>query len=288
MSIQIERMKPLLGTYVAVRALGRCPAAANRAIDAAFAAAGAVHDRMSFHRPDSDVSRMNRMAAERPVTVHPETLVVMRAAARLSAATEGLFDVTVAPELVRRGLLPRPAEAPEPDPSANWTDICLLPGNRVRFRRRLWMDLGGIAKGFAVDRAVETLRNAGVAEGCVNAGGDLRVFGTREQEVSIRVPGRAAAVVPAVRMAQGALASSADYCDEEPRRTACPAQMIYPGTPARYFDSVSVLAPACLQADALTKVVYAFPRNVQGLLAAYSAEALVCSGGRWQCLKGAA
>lgn len=286
MCATIERMKPMLGTYLAVRAAHPRAGVAIRAVDAAFAAARAVHERMSFHLADSDVSRMNRMAATYPVTVHPETLVVLRAACRLSAATGGLFDITMAPALVRRGLLPRPAGAPAPDPLARWSDIRFLSGGRVRFRRPLWLDLGGIAKGFAVDRAIEALRATGVAEGCVNAGGDLRLLGTRRQEIAIRVPGQPGIACPAVQLADAAVASSAGYFHEDAQR-GCP-QIVFRSASRARFDSVSVIAPECMPADALTKVVLGAPNGLRALLAAYDAEALVCKDGHWQRLGAAA
>ena len=83
----------------------------------------------------------------------------------------------MAPALVARGHLPRPAKAPEPDGAASWRDIRLLPENRIRFRRPLWIDLGGIAKGHAVDRAVEEALRFAPFQVSVNAGGDLRVAG---------------------------------------------------------------------------------------------------------------
>ena len=105
---------------------------------------------MSFHDPKSDVSRLNREAHLGPVTVQPETYEVLTAAEHIARCSEELFDITVARELTSWHYLPSLGSV-TPDPEARWGDIELLSENRVRFRRPLWIDLGGISKGFAVE-----------------------------------------------------------------------------------------------------------------------------------------
>jgi hypothetical protein len=122
--------------------------------------------------------------------------------------------------------------------------------DHVRFRRPVTIDLGGIAKGFAVDRAVEALQKAGAISGIVNAGGDLRVFGEHAQEVQIRhplYPGRTAGMV---RLRDRALATSARYF----------APALFDGRSRQPLPdeiSVTVAARDCLTADALTKIALA-------------------------------
>jgi thiamine biosynthesis lipoprotein len=91
----VERARPLLGTLVTVRVEGLERAASLAAMDAAFEEGALVHRLMSFHEESSDISRLNRQALSAPVEVHPYTFEVLKLAQRLSAETEGVFDITV-------------------------------------------------------------------------------------------------------------------------------------------------------------------------------------------------
>ena len=102
----------------------------------------------------------------------------------------------------------------------------------------------------------------------------------------MRVPGQPGIACPAVHLADAAVASSAGYFHEDAQGD-CP-QIVFRSAPPARFDSVSVIAPECMPADALTKVVLAAPNGLRALLAAYDAEALVCKDGHWQRLGAAA
>src|SRR5437879_2710248 len=99
--LPVERARPLLGTLVSIRATFADAEATADAVDAAFAEVALVHRLMTFHEPDSDVSRLNGEALLAPVYVDPRTFEVLRWAQALAAATDGCFDVTVAPRAVR-------------------------------------------------------------------------------------------------------------------------------------------------------------------------------------------
>ena len=128
-----------MGTLVHVRASGPADCV-QRSIDAAFAAVELIERLMSFHDPRSELSRMNRDAARTPQTVHPWTWAVLRRALRIAEASAGLFDITVAPLLVREGLLPGSADASFR--YGNWRHIVLLPDCGVFFERPMLLDLG--------------------------------------------------------------------------------------------------------------------------------------------------
>src|SRR5258708_8024361 len=153
---------------------------------------------MSFQAPGSDVSRLNHAAQDGPVAVHPRTSDVLRWACALAAAADGGFDGAVGAELVAWGPLPRPEGERAPDPRTSWRDIEVGADGRVRFHRRLWIDLSGIAKGYAVDLAVERLLGRGAAQACVNAGGDLRVAGRGGGHVLLRTDSPRAPAPPAM------------------------------------------------------------------------------------------
>jgi thiamine biosynthesis lipoprotein len=165
---------------------GLIDADAHRAIDEAFGEISLVHRLMSFHEAASDVSRLNREACGRTSDVHPATFEVLHWAREIAEASGGCFDITVAAKLVAWGILPPPDSPHAPDPHADWRDIELGEDFSVRFRRPLWIDLGGVAKGYAVDRAIEKLRRHGATEACVNAGGDLKIYGPEAEVIALR------------------------------------------------------------------------------------------------------
>ena len=272
---EVRRARPLLGTLVEVRATAPTAAQAARAVRVAFAAIERVHHLMGFHEPESDVGRLNRTAARRAVRVHAWTHTVLRRAVQLHAATGGLFDIATAPALVRGGWLPR--TVPLPAAGGTAADITLLAGRRVRFRRSLLIDLGGIAKGFAVDQAVAALRRCGATGGAVNAGGDLRVFGPQPELVYVRLPESPGALVPLMAVSNAAVATSAHYYAQRRvggvlRTPICHPlrQQLSPET-----CSVSVLAGECWLADALCKVVWLAGAAALPLLQAHGARARV-------------
>ncbi|SRR5579871_1328715 len=266
-SASLRRARPLLGTLVEVAAAGptaRLPAAT----DAAFEAIATVGRLMSYHDPASELSRLNREAAQRPVAVSAPTRAVLEAALRLAAASAGAFDPCVAPALVRLGFLPGAADARA---AAGWRAIELLPGSRVRFHAPLALDLGGIAKGYAVDAACAALEREGVRDYLVNAGGDLRI-GAGVRDVHVRHPAEPRRLVPFGRLAGAALATSARYFATD-ESGAHPIIEPASGRPAAYAGSISVLAPSCLLADALTKVVAVQGGRAAAVLAAHGARA---------------
>jgi thiamine biosynthesis lipoprotein ApbE len=369
----IRRARPLLGTFVEIAAAGEASDALEAAVEAAFAAVATAHRLMSFHEAGSDVSRLNRDAAARPVEVHEWTYEVLAAACDLHRRSAGAFDISVAPALQRIGLLPQapavgcvpsPHDGPAPSPPSSggegwgegggpqgqsfgpregvaaasadraWaalesnfllgetsrllrqafpgsadlaarpphpnplppkrgergqavsgTDaapdlIQLLPDNQIRFAHpAAQIDLGGIAKGFAVDRAIEALQQRGITDGLVNAGGDLRVFGSRPRIVDIRDPRRPDRAIFRVALCNAALASSAGRFDPVRSRHALPSAVIDPATamPAQSISGATVCAPTCVIADALTKVVMNAGENAGAVLEYYGADALFVS-----------
>ncbi|HXV08996.1 MAG TPA: FAD:protein FMN transferase [Burkholderiales bacterium] len=255
-ALELRRARPLLGTLVEIAARASEPEPLACAIEAAFATVAQVHRLMSFHARDSDVSRLNRWAWRTALRVHPWTYAVLQEAQRVARASGGLFDVSVARILVARRLLPAPRGARVPDRRACCRDIRLLSGFRVRFDRPLLLDLGGIAKGFAVDRAVQRLRSAGVESALVNAGGDLRCFGAAVQRVHVRDPRAPWRLLPLAELSNGAIATSAAYFTRQRRagRDVC-AQVDPRGGRGVPAGSVSVAARRCITADAWTKVL---------------------------------
>jgi len=271
MTAAVRRARIALGTLVEMRVEGLPERDATRAIDAAFAEVLAVHRHMSFHAPDSDLARLHATAPGAAVSVDARTFAVLAIAQDVAAASQGVFDVSVGAKLVRLGLLPKPRSEFRPETAATWRDIELLSADRVRLRRPLWIDLGGIAKGFAVDRAIDTLTRNGATHAAVNAGGDMRMHGSRAEPVFLRI-GSGVPRLPALELANAAIATSARDADSAIRPHLHGRTRI----PVSGGACVSVIAARCVVADALTKVVLAGDAALSaGVLAAFGAEASV-------------
>ena len=134
----IRRARPLLGTIVSIA----CDAD-EATLDRAFAAVERVQALMNFHSSTGDLARLNAAPPGTALRVDRWTHRVLRFASRVAVASGGAFDMTM------------------PGAPGGHRDVELLDASEVRFRRRTRIDLGGIAKGFAVDRAVEALRGGG-------------------------------------------------------------------------------------------------------------------------------
>jgi FAD:protein FMN transferase len=264
-------MRPAMGTLLHVSAAGANAEAIEKALDAAIAAVERVDRLMSFHSPDSELSRLNREAARAPQQVDPWTYAVLRRALCISQLSDGLFDISVAPCLVREGLLPALSDLPED--SGTWRDIMLLPDSSVAFRHPIWIDLGGIAKGFAVDLAIHVLRAAGCTAASVNAGGDLRRFGVHSQTIHLRC---ASGLVPVAQLRCGAVATSASQVVDEQRLAQPLGHIVDPRTQTFWKGSgaVMVAARTCMMADALTKVAALAGPACEPLLTRFGARAL--------------
>ncbi len=278
----MRRARPLLGTLVEIAAEG--PAnSLPAAIEAAFASIERVQRLMSFHDPGSDVSCINDAVAGQRVSVDPHTFRVLSFARRLSEISDGAFDVTTAAVLVKNGFLPKRLGEAMPI-GGTYRDLDLLAGNCVRWRNKGWIDLGGIAKGYALDCAVTALRSQGVATGIVNAGGDLRCFGIA-QPIHIRHPSTPTALLYLGKLADAALATSAGYFSGvnvggrridplvDPTRYRC----------LSWGASVSVAAPDGMTADALTKVIRLRPRSAPNILERFGAQAIVIDREEMRC-----
>ena len=274
-SSSLRRARPSLGTLVDIRAGDAPQHVLAEGIAAAFAAIDQVNRLMSFHSSSSDLSRLNRLAAHESVEVHAWTWQVLRAARLLWEHTGGLFDCSVAPSLVRAGFLPCTHSVTAR--GARMGDVHLEQRHRVRFGKPLMLDLGGIAKGFAVDRAVDALRAAGVPQGAINAGGDLRLFGDDPEAVHVRNPESPGKLLCLGSFTETAVATSAAYFAERETDGGRVTPIVDPesGVAIDSRRSVTVLAPECLYADALTKPVLLSGMTTAAFLARFSARAVV-------------
>lgn len=281
-SANIRRARPLLGTFVDIDVNDVDERYAEEAVEAAFAAVAEVHRLMSFHECDSDVSQLNRIASRGAVSVHPWTYEVMETAADMNRRSAGAFDIGIAPTLQQLGQLPSGEEAPVHSvtsvPMAEAVE--LLGDNRIRFTHSsVKVDLGGIAKGYAVDRAVDALRRHGVRSAIVNAGGDLAAFGPDARTIHIRDPRSPDRLICQVDVSNQALASTGRRFDPFRSAAAADSAVIEPKTrtPTYAVHGATVRAPSCMIADALTKIVMIAGAEAAAPLDHYRASAIFIS-----------
>jgi FAD:protein FMN transferase len=244
-----KRAKPLLGTIIEIAIQTDDEIAFVKATDAAFTRIAEIHHAMSFHERTSDLSAIANAAPNITLRISPDTWKTLSLSLEIEALSKGAFNPTAAPVLVQRGVLPPPGNGEIPAATSSLTDsISLEDNNHIRILQRVWIDLGGIAKGYAVDEAVAVLQLHNVKAGVVNAGGDLRVFGDLEHSVAVRVPSQPNQVIAIAQLKNLSCATSAMYYAAAETIVGCRNQ-------ARY-ESVSVIAPSCAVADALTKIVW--------------------------------
>lgn len=273
----IRRAQPLLGTLVDISVGGALPEAqAQQAATLAFAEVALVQRLMSFHDAGSDVARLNRAPAGQRLAVDPHTWQVLQLAQAVAQASSGIFNIGCAPRLVAWDCLPAPP-GPAPDFAPSAALLCCEQDGTVRKTAPGWIDLGGIAKGYAVDLAIAALLRSGVDSACVNAGGDLRAIGAQPFPVAIRAPRDPRRSGAQVLLRDEAMATSASYFSEKAWQGGRVCALVdgRNGAALTGTASVSVRAPRCAVADALTKVVLASGDAQHPALRAFGASALI-------------
>ena len=281
---------PAMGTEVTVLAR------AGRVGEAAGRARRLFEDwerRLSRFRPDSELAQLNAHAG-RPVPVGALLYRVLETALAAARATGGVYDPTMAHQLERlgydRSFEQLPASSPRREaagPGGGWRTVGMDPAARlVTLPPRVGVDLGGIAKGMAVDAATERLRDAGLGPVMVNAGGDLRVHGRLPGggDWSIAIDGRRGRL--RVPLAAGALATSGVARRRwsqagEPRHHLLDPRTGGPAWTGLW--SVTAVAGSCAEAEVAAKVAFVLGRAAgaeflggRGLAGLFAGE-----GGEW-------
>jgi len=170
-----------MGMRVGILSYAPDEATARKASKAAFDRISELEDIFSDYRPGSELSRLSLSSGGPPVKVSKELFAVLRRAQELSSSTDGAFDVTVGPytRLWRRaritGKLPSKEELEEARSRVGWRKMILDPesGTVQLTVKGMWLDLGGIAKGYILDEALKRMRDFGVGSALIEAGGDI-------------------------------------------------------------------------------------------------------------------
>ncbi len=262
-----RREEAIMGTAIEVELFAADRALAEAAIAAVMAEMYRIDATMSPHKPTSELSRVNAGAAQAPVPVSPGFFALLARALEFSERTGGAFDITYAAAGhlydYRAGIAPDAQALAAARPLVGWRHVELDATHcSVRFDRPgVRIDLGGFAKGHAVDNAVALLRRLGIEHAMVAAGGDSHVLGTRGARpwtVAIRDPRRAGEVVALLPLQDVSISTSGDYERFFERDGVRCHHLLDPrtGTSPAGVRSVTVIADDGLTTEAFSKTVF--------------------------------
>jgi thiamine biosynthesis lipoprotein len=263
----IKREESIMGTAINVELWSDDQVSGEVAIDAVMEEMHRIDRVMSPHKADSELSIINREAASGPVTISSEMFHLLASAAHFSQLSDGAFDITYAAVGrlfdYRLRTRPNPAELAKARLAVGYRHV-LLDGQAqtVQFSRPdVCIDLGGFAKGHAVDNATKILRELGIAHANVSAGGDSRVIGDRRGRpwmIGVRDPRTHNGVIAALPLEDTSISTSGDYeryfIEDGTRfhHLIDPATGHSPNT----VRSVTILAEDGLTTEAFSKIVF--------------------------------
>lgn len=263
----VSMTRPLLGTEVEISAWGKDAAAA---VAAAFAEVERVHNTMSRFREGSDAWNINTSEAGQMVAVSECTFRLIEESIRISEMTDGAFDITILPLMAmwrtarRQDELPADEEIAAVRTLVNWRYIML---DTVNFavgleKAGMGIDLGGIAKGYAVSMAVAALEKYGIKSAMINAGGDIYLLGKPPQRewwrIGIEDPRKKGEIFASLDLRDEAVVTSGDYRwyfiidDQRFHHIIDPRS----GFPVEKMQSVTIVAPDATFADGLSTAIF--------------------------------
>ena len=302
---QVERVGVAMGSELRLTAATADEAAAQAAFDAVFREFDRLDALLSVWRPGSDALRINASAGDRPVPVSDEARAVLHAARQISDWTKGKFDVTFGPLAEVWKFDAQDQDNTIPDEGQVRSRLALVDYRRIEIddragtvflaRKGMRVHLGGIGKGYAVERAAGILRQAGVRDFMIQAGGDLYVGGRKGGKpwrLGVADPrGPAGRIFAALDLSDGTFSTSGDYSRFFMRDGVRYHHLIDPATgqPARGCRSVTIVADSPLQADGLSTGVFILGPaegmalierlpQVEGVIVTATNEVMVSSG----------
>ena len=265
----------VMGTFSRLVVIAEDERAAQSGIKAALDAQKQVDKLMSYHREDSELAKINAQAYDHPVVIAPETMIVLQEALHISQITHGAFDVSVAPliDLWKRAgetdSPPTEAQISDARAKVDYTQIYLDPNAMtVAFGKPgMKLDLGGIAKGYAIDLSIQAVKDHGAIGAMVDIGGDIFCFGKAPRgqkgwRIALQDPQTAnAPLTNQIRLILSvkdrAVTTSGHYHRFELVGSEKVSHIIdtQQGTGAKNLASVTILAPSAMSADALATAV---------------------------------
>ena len=262
-----SRSEAIMGTEISVQLWHENEAFAQESIEQVIAEMHRIDHLMSTYKSHSELSKVNARAAQMAVPVSDELYVLIKQALALGDVTEGAFDITYASVGkhydFREGHMPSKEQKQAALPSVSLRHVVLDDANMtVQFKRPgVRIDLGGIAKGHAVESSVTLLRNRGIENAIVTAGGDSRVLGDhrgRPWAVGIRDPRQENGLSARMPVQEEAISTSGDYERYFEADGVRYHHIIEPssGDSARALRSVTIIGPDAIMTDALSTGVF--------------------------------
>jgi len=263
----LARDEAIMGTAIRVELWSDDRANGEAAIAAVMREMHRIDAAMSPFKPDSELSRINRYAGQAAVAVSQEMFTLLQRSIEFSVASDGAFDVTFASVGClydyRAGIKPTESELAAARAAIGYQNLILdAAAHTVRFARGgVRIDLGGFAKGYAVDNGAAILRRHGIEHGIVTAGGDSHIIGDRRGRpwaIGIRDPRRDATVIAMLPLENTALSTSGDYERFFEADGVRFHHVIDPktGKSPSHVQCVTILAPDGLTTEALSKCVF--------------------------------
>jgi len=266
---EFSRTAFLMGSFVEIKVAdeGYTPQNIERTVNSAFDLARDLEKKMNVFDSESELTKLN---LEREITASPHFFNVVKRAVEIGRITGGEFDVTVAPILKKKGFyknMPRALQDAIPDEylKNGWENITLSENDKkITLKAPIWLDLSGIATGYIVDRMADLLRENGVEGFLIDAGGDICCGAGKNGAdwiVGLKKPGKEG-VLLALGLANMSVTTSGDYenCVRDGKSGKIYSHIVDPANGAsreKELSSVTVIAPACVDADALATAMEA-------------------------------
>ena len=263
----IRRTQIIMGTLVEITISHPDPDTVQAVSTQAFDEMKRIEQLMSTYIPDSEISRINRAAGEKAIPVSREVEEVIREGIYWSEQSGGAFDITVEP-LVQlwdfdgdNKIIPSENTIRKTASLVNYKNI-EIKDHTVRLKNRgMAINVGGLAKGYAVDRAISILRSK-VSNGIVNAGGDLFAFGQKNKQsswnIGLQHPRKPQGLLAAFAVKNQAVATSGDY-QRYFMKDGVRYHHIFDsrtGRPSRLMISATIITTEVMDADALATAVF--------------------------------
>ena len=276
-SVKIERTLRCMGTEFTIVAYGSNTGLLEAATEEAFDEVKRIDTMLSNYLPESELSRVNRRAAECPVKVSQEFFDLLEMCSEYSRQSEGLFDITVGPLMKVWGFykgsghLPHRAEVRTALAMVGYRGLQLDRQNRtVRFSKPgMLLDPGGVGKGYAVDRMVDVLRRYGISSALIS-GGSSSIYGigrppgdARGWYVRIRDPRNAGLTAAEIYLKDNSVSTSGNYEKFFWAEGRLYSHIMDPrtGFPSQSVLAVSVVTPKTIDGEVWAKPYYILGRN---------------------------
>ncbi|MFO0767318.1 MAG: FAD:protein FMN transferase [Nitrospiraceae bacterium] len=272
--VVLKRAQLHMGTVVSITAVAARRETAQEATQAGFQEIRRLEQLLSTWRPDSELSQVNASAGRRPVRVSQETFELVSRSLDFARMTGGGFNIAVGPaveawSVTERQQIPTVQELERLHPLVDWRAIQLDEGERTIFLPHFGMriDIGGIGKGYAADRAAEVMQQAGAQGGVVALSGDITTCGSLPEQagfsVGIRHPRREGVLLARINLKNEAISTAGDYERYFERDGIRYHHILDPLTlqPAWDCQSVTVVASDGITADGLDTGLFVMGRE---------------------------